>query len=213
MRYPYVFFDLDGTLTDPAEGITNAVMYALRHFGITVQDRRELYAFIGPPLKQCFEKYFHFTPEQSEEALRQYRVYFSDKGLFENTVYEGIAELLQSLTAAGVKVVLATSKPAIFANRILEHFQLNQYFTFVSGSELNGARVEKTDVIRYALDNLSIINLDEVMMVGDRCFDVNGAKECGLRCIGVLYGYGNEEELKDAFAVAKTVSDLKELLL
>lgn len=213
MKYSYVFFDLDGTLTDPALGITNSVMYALRHFGIAVQDRRELYAFIGPPLKESFEKYFDLTPEQSEEALQQYRVYFSDKGLFENTVYDGIADLLKALKEAGVKVVLATSKPTVFAERILEYFDLKQYFTFLSGSELNGARVEKTDVIRYALDNLSITSLDDVMMVGDRCFDVVGAKECGLRCIGVLYGYGNETELKDAFAVAKTVSDLKTLLL
>lgn len=213
MKYQYVLFDLDGTLTDPALGITNSVMYALRHFGIEVRDRRELYYFIGPPLKETFEKSFHFTPDEGEEALAQYRVYFSEKGLFENSVYDGIPELLKTLTERGVKVVLATSKPTVYADRILEHFGLKQYFTFLSGSELNGARVEKADVIQYALDHLPLTENDKVIMVGDRSFDVSGAAVCGLPCIGVLYGYGDKTELKDAFAIAKTVSDLKELLL
>lgn len=213
VKYEYVLFDLDGTLTDPALGITNSVMYALRHFGIEVQDRRELYFFIGPPLKETFEKRFGFTPDEGEEALAQYRVYFSDKGLFENSVYDGIPELLKTLTEHGTKVVLATSKPTVYADRILEHFGLKQYFTFLSGSELNGDRVEKADVIRYALDHLPITDKDRLMMVGDRSFDVDGARECGLPCIGVLYGYGDETELKDASAIAKTVSDLKALLL
>lgn len=213
MKYPYIFFDLDGTLTDPALGITNSIMYALKHFGITVVDRRELYSFIGPPLKEQFEKTYGFTPEQGEEALRQYRVYFSDKGLFENTVYDGIPKLLQTLTDAGCKLVLATSKPAVYADRILEHFDLKKYFTFLSGSELGGARVEKEDVIRFALDALHITDLTQVIMVGDRCFDVEGAKACGVETIGVSYGYGTAKELQDAKAVADTVACLQTLLL
>ncbi|MBP3382096.1 MAG: HAD hydrolase-like protein [Clostridia bacterium] len=213
MRYPYVFFDLDGTLTDPAIGITNAVMYALQYFGIDVADRRELYPFIGPPLKESFEKFYQLTSEQAEEALREYRVYFSDKGLYENTVYDGIPALLQALCDNGCKVVLATSKPAVYAERILEHFDLRKYFTFVSGSELNGDRVDKAEVIRYALDALHITDVKQVIMVGDRCFDVEGAATCGVDAIGVTYGYGNAAELNSAIKVVNTVQELQEVLL
>ena len=213
MKYAYVFFDLDGTLTDPALGITNSVMYALRHFGIQVADRRELYHFIGPPLKEQFALTFGFTEQQAEEALRVYRVYFSDKGLFENEVYDGIPQMLQALTAAGSKLVLATSKPTVFADRILEHFDLKRYFTFLSGSELGGARVEKEDVIRFALEKLNITDRSQVIMVGDRCFDVAGAAACGIKTIGVAYGYGSEQELADAKTVVKTVDELKNVLL
>ena len=213
MRYPYVFFDLDGTLTDPALGITNSVMYALKQFGVEIADRTELYPFIGPPLRESFEKFYAMTPEQSEEALRQYRVYFSETGLFENTVYEGVPALLKALCDSGCKVVLATSKPHVYATRILEHFGLGTYFTFVSGSELNGERVEKADVIRYALEALDITDVSQVVMVGDRCFDVEGAAACGIAAVGVTYGYGGQEELKDAFAVVDTVHQLQQVLL
>lgn len=213
MQYRYVFFDLDGTLTDPALGITNAVMYALRHFGIEVADRRELYPFIGPPLKESFEKFYDMSSADAEEALRVYRVYFSDKGLYENTVYDGIPELLDALCKAGSKAVLATSKPLVFAERILEHFDLKKYFAFLSGSELNGARVEKADVIRYAVEALQITDLKQVIMVGDRCFDVEGAKENGIDTVGVTYGYGDREELRDAVCIVDTVQQLREQLL
>lgn len=213
MRFPYVFFDLDGTLTDPAIGITNSVMYALHYFGIDVADRRELYPFIGPPLKESFEKFYQLTSEQAEEALREYRVYFSDKGLYENTVYDGIPALLQALCDNGCKVVLATSKPSVYAERILEHFDLRKYFTFVSGSELNGDRVDKAEVIRYALDALHITDVKQVIMVGDRCFDVEGAATCGIDAIGVTYGYGNAAELNSAIKVVNTVQELQEVLL
>lgn len=213
MKYAYIFFDLDGTLTDPALGITNAVMYALRHYGIDVRDRRELYPFIGPPLTDSFERYFGFTHEQAVEAVEVYRVYFRDIGLFENTVYPGIPELLSALTAAGAKLVLATSKPTVFAERILEHFGLRQFFHLVCGSELNGERVEKADVIRYALEKLAVTDQSRVVMVGDRSFDIEGAAACGLSAIGVSYGYGSAEELSDAIAVVDTVEALHTLLL
>ncbi len=212
MSYPYIFFDLDGTLTDPALGITNSIMYALRHFGIEVADRRELYSFIGPPLKEQFEIAYGFTPEQSEVALREYRVYFSDKGLFENTVYDGIPQLLKTLQKRGSRLVLATSKPQVYADRILQHFDLKQYFTFLSGSELGGARVEKADVIRFALDALEITDPTQVVMVGDRSFDVEGAAACGIKTIGVTYGYGDREELRDAAYIVDTVEQLAQIL-
>ncbi len=213
MKERYIFFDLDGTLIDPALGITNAIMYALPHFGITVGDRRELYSFIGPPLKEQFKIVFKLTDEQAEEMLRLYRVYYSDKGLFENTVYEGIPTMLSTLQKAGFKLVLATSKPTVFAERILEHYDLRQYFTFVSGCELGGARVEKADVIRFALEKLHIQNPAQVCMVGDRSFDVDGARACGIETVGVLYGYGSKEELQGAKALVASAEELLEILL
>lgn len=213
MQERYIFFDLDGTLIDPAMGITNAIMYALQYFDIVVQDRRELYSFIGPPLKEQFKIVFKLTDEQADEMLRLYRVYYSDKGLFENTVYEGIPTMLSTLQEAGFKLVLATSKPAVYAERILEHFDLKQYFTFVSGCELGGARVEKEDVIRFALEQLHIESSADVRMVGDRSFDVNGARACGIETIGVLYGYGSRQELRGAKAVAANVEELQRILL
>ncbi len=213
MDQRYIFFDLDGTLIDPALGITNAIMYALPHFGITVQDRRELYAFIGPPLKEQFKIVFKLTDEQADEMLRLYRVYYSEKGLFENTVYEGIPTMLSTLQQAGFILVLATSKPTVYAERILEHFALKQYFTFVSGCELGGARVEKADVIRFALEKLDIQNPAQVCMVGDRCFDVDGARACGIETVSVLYGYGTRQELQGAKAIAASVKELQGLLL
>ncbi len=213
MQERYIFFDLDGTLTDPALGITNAIMYALQHFGIVVEDRRELYSFIGPPLKEQFKIVFKLTDEQADEMLRLYRVYYGDKGLFENTVYEGIPTMLSALQQAGFKLVLATSKPAVYAERILEHFDLKQYFTFVSGCELGGARVEKADVIRYALEQLHIQTPAQVCMVGDRSFDVDGARACGIETVGVLYGYGSREELHGAKALASSAEELQGILM
>ena len=212
MTKPYIFFDLDGTLTDPALGITNSIMYALQHFGIEVADRRELYSFIGPPLREQFEIAYGFTPAQSEIALREYRVYFGEKGLFENTVYEGIPTMLKTLKERGCQLVLATSKPQVYADRILEHFNLKQYFTFLSGSELGGARVEKADVIRFALDELKITDPTQVVMVGDRSFDVDGAAACGIETIGVTYGYGSREELQGAKQIVDTVEELANAL-
>lgn len=209
----YVFFDLDGTLTDPAIGITNAVMYALRRYGIAVPDRRELYCFIGPPLTDSFEEYYHFSKEQAVEVVEVYREYFSTIGLFENTVYNGIPALLAALVAAGKRPVLATSKPLVFAERILEHFDLRKYFFYTAGSELNGDRVEKEDVIRYALQQCAVTAADDVIMVGDRRYDVQGAAACGIPAIGVTYGYGTAEELQDAVHIVDTVSDLQAVLL
>ena len=132
-----LFFDLDGTLTDPAEGITNSICYALEKYGITIEHREQLYCFIGPPLWESFVKYFEFSEEQAHEAVAYYREYFSVKGLYENKVYPGIQEMLETLQQKGVPMVLATSKPTVYAEQILKHFQLDSYFTFVSGSELD----------------------------------------------------------------------------
>lgn len=214
MIYDFALFDLDGTLTDPALGITNSVMYALSNFGISADDRRELYKFIGPPLLYSFETFFGFSREESQKALSYYREYFSEKGIFENEKYEGIDALLSSLKAQGTKIVLATSKPDVYAEKILEHFDIAEYFYFISGNTLSESRPEKTDVIEYAIKNCGIKDTSHAIMTGDRKYDISGAKAFGLVSVGVSYGYGSEEELKDAGAdfIAATVAELSGIL-
>ncbi len=195
-----VLFDLDGTLTDPGEGITNSVAYALNKFGIEVSDKRELYKFIGPPLKDSFMKYYGFDEEGSEKAISRYREYFRDTGIFENQVYEGVEDMLRSLHADGKRLILATSKPEEFAVRILEHFGLSKYFDVVAGASMDSSRSKKGDVIAYAISLCEDFDKDTAVMIGDREHDIIGAKENGLKSIGVLYGYGSEDELKTAGA-------------
>ena len=208
--YQYVLFDLDGTLTDPGLGITNSVMYALRKFGINVSDRSQLYPFIGPPLRDSFRVYYGFSDEQCERAVRYYREYFKKSGMFENEVYDGICELLTRLKASGRTLVVATSKPEVFALEILRHFDLYKYFDFVAGATLNDVRNQKAYIIKYALETLNITEKTSAIMIGDRKHDIIGAKETGLDSIGVLYGYGTYDELKNAGAtyIADTPADI-----
>ena len=198
--YEIFLFDLDGTLTDPGIGITNSVMYALEKFGITVPERSALYPFIGPPLWDSFQKFYGFSEAQAQDAVRYYREYFSDKGIFENRVYDGIEEVLKYLKSCKKTLVLATSKPEPFVVRILEHFHLDGYFDLVAGATMDGSRSKKADVIRYALECLGITDRSKVLMVGDRDQDVLGAAANKIACAGVLYGYGDHEELKNAGA-------------
>lgn len=213
--YDNILFDLDGTLTDPGVGITNSVMYALKQFGIEPPERKELYKFIGPPLKDSFSKYYNFSDIQCDKAIEEYRVYFRDKGLFENYVYEGIPEMLKTLNDNGKKLVLATSKPEEYAIKILEHFGLYRYFHTVGGASMDGSRSVKSDVILYALKKANITDLSSTVMIGDRKHDIIGAKTAYLDSIGVLYGYGSHDELSSAGAthIAKNVSDIIELIL
>lgn len=210
-----ILFDLDGTLTDPAEGITNSVAYALNRYGITVSDKRALNCFIGPPLAESFTRYFPFSKEKALEAVEVYREYFREQGIFENRVYDGIPQMLASLCEAGKRLVLATSKPEIFAKQILEHFSLADHFAFVAGSELDHRRVDKHEVIEYALASVGLADRDTAIMVGDRMHDVRGAKASSLVSIGVTYGYGSEEELLSAGAdhTVNTVGELHSLLM
>ena len=210
-----VLFDLDGTLTDPALGITKSVAYALESFGIHTDDLGMLCKFIGPPLKDSFMEYYGFSEEQALAGVEKYREYFRDKGIYENKLYPGIKEMLEKLKDNGMKVILATSKPKIFADIILEHFDIMKYFDLVCGCELDGTRGKKSEVIRYALDTAGISEPDSAVMVGDRKHDVIGAKEVGIMCIGVLFGYGGYEELKEAGAdeIVETVEELGEVLL
>ena len=213
-----ILFDLDGTLTDPGIGITNSVMHALNHYGIHVADRSELYKFIGPPLSQSFERYYGFSTEDAHHAVEVYREYFAVKGLFENLVYPGIEELLKELKAQGKVISLATSKPEVYAKQILEHFNLDVYFDFISGSLLSGERVDKGEVITWAIDSLRQMGVDcdpdQIVMIGDREHDIIGAHKNQIPAIGVLFGYGSKEEFQaaGADAIAETVADLHAML-
>lgn len=190
----YLLFDLDGTLTDPGIGITNSVMYALEKCGSAVPGRESLFKFIGPPLLDSFRDYCGFSDERSYEALNFYREYFSEKGIFENEVYNGISNALSELKNMGFTLLLATSKPEIFAKRILGHFDLDGFFTVCAGADLSEKRSAKADVIERAI-SLCGASPYESLMIGDREYDVIGAAKFGIETLGVTYGYGSREEL------------------
>jgi len=210
----YLLFDLDGTLTDPGVGITSSAAHALRHFGIEVSCREELYPYIGPPLDFSFTKYHGIAKQDLNRAIELFREYFAEKGKFENEVYPGIADLLKKLKGEGTSLFVATSKPKKFALEILRHFELDGYFDFVGGSPLEGAGSEKAEVIRSVMRHVPDISGKTAVMIGDREYDILGAHECGISAVGVLYGYGSELELKNAGAdfIAKDIKELEAIL-
>lgn len=213
-QYNYLLFDLDGTITNSETGITRCVEYALNYFGIQVSDLHDLLPFIGPPLLDSFKEFYHFTDEQAVIATEKYRERYKDKGIYENELYPGIEELLAQAGQQGKTVILATSKPEIFARRILDYFELSSYFSFVAGSGLDGSLHTKTDVINYILQSNKIADLSSVVMIGDRKHDIIGAKNVGIDSIGVLYGFGNYDELTQAGAshIVKDIAALRNLL-
>lgn len=215
MNKKYILFDLDGTLTDPKTGITSAVAYALNNFGIKVDDLDTLIPFIGPPLAESFENFYGFSHQKALDAVAQYRIYFSEKGIFENAVLPGIPEMLMRLSKSGKEIILATSKPEVYAQKILEHFSLDSFFSHICGSLLDGTRTAKSEVIAYALDMAGVKDKSLAVMVGDRKHDIIGAKANDIIAIGVLFGYGSESELNDSGAdiIVKTVDELSSLLL
>ncbi len=208
--YNTILFDLDGTLTDSGRGITNSVAYALNKSGIKFESKDELKCFIGPPLIKMFMQKFGVNENDAKDLVRLYREYYSTNGIYENDLYDGIGELLFSLSKAEKKLILATSKPENFAVKILEHFDIAKYFSHICGATMDEKRTEKDDVIEYALSSAKISVLSDVVMVGDREYDILGAKKFGIDSIGVLYGYGSREELEKAGAtyVAEKVKDI-----
>lgn len=198
MQYKYIFFDLDGTLTDPGIGITNSVMYALDKFGIHA-DRENLYRFIGPPLVDSFMEFYGFPEDKARKAVEYYREYFSVTGLFENKVYDGMEDVLDKLKSAGHKLYVATSKPKVYADRILERFDLKKYFEYVAGADLEGHKSSKSDVVKEAME-ISHASSDKILMIGDRKHDIIGARNNGIRTAAVLYGYGNRKEFEEECA-------------
>ncbi len=216
--YDYLLFDLDGTLTDPKEGITKSVQYALKAFGIEEPDLDKLEPFIGPPLKNSFMEFYGFDEAKAEEAVEKYRENFKDVGIFQNQVYDGIPQMLRKLKVKGKHLAVSSSKPQVFVERILDHFDLRKYFDVVVGSELDGRRVEKEEVVEEALRQLlggRKYSHDEVVIVGDRKFDVEGGLAHGITTVAVSYGYGSMEELKEAKAeyIVRSVQELEKTLL
>ena len=209
-NFEYILFDLDGTITDSGEGITKSVQYALKHFGITEDNLSALNKFIGPPLKESFKKFYNFDDEKAEMGLIKYREYYAEKGIYENSLYEGIVEVFEALKKKDKKIILATSKPEVYAKEILKYFKVDNYFTFTAGADFEETRVNKGDVIKYALNEAKISDLSKVVMVGDREHDIIGAKENNIKSIGVLYGYGDVIELTQARAdyIVKSTEEL-----
>lgn len=216
MLYEVLLWDLDGTLTDPKEGISRSVQYALSRLDVPLDEDVDLNWIIGPPLKESFKILLQTSAEEpADRALDLYRERYREIGLYENIVYPGIPELLSQLKEQGCTNMLATSKPRIFAERILKHFSLDSYFSVIMGSELNGQLVEKDVLIAEVLKNIPVDLRAKTVMIGDRCYDVRGARANDIDAISVGYGYGTAEELRasEPNYIASTVRDLKELLL
>ena len=209
-----ILFDLDGTLTDSGPGITRCVQYALASFGIEETDLEKLNCYVGPPLLESFVKFAGLNREEAEQAIEKYRERYELKGIFENAVYQGIPEVLAYLKEQGKTLAVASSKPEPYVEKILEHFEIRTYFTVVTGSEMNESRTGKGEVIAETLRRLGAEDRrSDVVMVGDRSYDVIGARENGLLCVGVSYGYGGREELEKAGAakICDTSEELKML--
>lgn len=213
LNYKNILFDLDGTLTDPKTGITNSVAYALKHYGIEVSDKNSLCSFIGPPLIHSFNKYYGFDEKKALEAVNIYREYFSDKGIFENNLYDGVIPMLEKLQSQNKRLFIATSKPQKFACQIAAHFGFDKFFEAIRGIPMDGENMSKDQVIAKVMREFSL-QTDDTIMVGDRSYDVDGARENGLACVGVLYGYGDRNELENAKAshIVNSVTELKKLL-
>ena len=212
-EYKCLLFDLDGTVTDSSEGIINSIIYALEKMDVTITDKSVLKKFVGPPLMDSYKKYFGFTKKEAETGLKLFREYFSEKGIFENRLFSGMDKLLGDLYEYGYQLVLATSKPDVFAHKILEHFNIKQYFSYVSACPMDEANTTKLDVIKSALEMTDIKNKEEILMIGDTTFDVTGAKICGIDSLGVLYGTDTAEELKNATYLAKDLNEIRDILL
>lgn len=214
-QYSVVLFDLDGVLTDPKTGITKAVQHALSKLGTHENDLSKLTVFIGPPLRESFIKYYSFDDLTIEKAIKFYRQYFNEKGMFENIVYKGIEDLLITLKKNKIKLIVATSKPTEYAQKILKHFALDKYFDLIIGSNLDGTRESKTEVIEHILNNLNHIPKSEIVMIGDKVHDILGAKNNNIDSIGVTYGYGAEQEIISANPtyLVHTTNQLRDLLL
>ena len=211
----FLLFDLDGTLTDPALGIAHSVQFALRRFGIDEPDLTRLYRFIGPPLLHSFRDFYGMTEAQSREALAAYREYYAVTGIYENEVYAGIPDLLRDARRAGYRVMMATSKPEMYAFRLMQHFGLSEPFTCIAGADMAEKRADKAAVIRHAMTREGVTDPAEAVMIGDRRFDIEGGRAFGMATVGVLYGYGDREELTaaGADAIVATVADLRAYLL
>lgn len=197
MKYKNIFFDLDGTVTDSGPGIVKSVQYALRCYGIDEPDLDKLNSFVGPPLYKSFMNYLDCSEEEAKEAVECYREYYAENGLYDNKLYDGIESLLYNLKEKGYKIILASSKPRIYVKRILSYFRIMRYFDYVEGSELDSQRTDKGELLAYVLKKWDL-RPEESVMIGDRKYDIEGAKANGMDSIAVGYGYGSVDELSAA---------------
>ena len=212
--YNLCLFDLDGTLTDSQIGITKSVNYALSFFGKQVENTGELRKFIGPPLRDSFHTYCGFTESEVEEAINKFREYFSETGIYENRLYDGAIEMLSRLKTEGIQMVIATAKQTVYAERIAEYFKIGQYFDIIVGSEQDGSRSRKGEVINYALNMIDPDRRKSVVMIGDSKHDMLGGRETEIDTIGVTWGYGSRSELEEAKAmrIVDSFSELGDVL-
>lgn len=194
-KYQYLLFDLDGTIIDSSEGVCKSFAYALEHYGITVDDLGVLRPVIGPPLKDSFMNLYKFDEAKATEAVAKYRERYTDVGILECRVYDGVRELLKELAHRGYKLVLATSKPEVFARRIMERYELDGCFHFIAGAQIDGTISNKEDVLGYILKSLNITDVSDCLMIGDTKYDLAGAQYFGIDALGVLYGFGTRDEL------------------
>lgn len=215
MVYKYVLFDLDGTLTDPYEGISKSVQYSLESFGIEEKDEDILKKFIGPPLKESFMKFYGFDEEKALKAVEKYRERYITTGVYENALIDGVKDTLAILKEKGIRIFLATSKPQPLAEVILKHFGITEYFDFIGGADFNYNRDEKWQVIEYVFENSGIQDKENALMIGDRMHDIIGAKKTGLKCLCVLCGYGSREEFTEYGAdyIVETIPDILNIVL
>lgn len=212
--YNRLLFDLDGTLTDSFDGVANSVIYALERMGYRDIDKSALRPFLGPPLTYSFKTIYGMTDAQADEAVRLYREYYRPHGWLENSVYDGVPQMLSALKSAGKHLAVATSKPEQFAKKILDRFGLAEHFEFIGGATLDDSRSEKPAVVKYTLDSFCP-DKTAALMIGDRKYDVEGAKLNGIAAMGVLYGYGDRQELVSAGAtlLAETPADIARIIL
>lgn len=213
-HYTHLFLDLDGTLSDSAPGIVRSAQYALEAFGIHVDNLDDLLCFVGPPLEESFQEFYHLTPSQADEAVKVYRRRYEKIGVYENALYPGIPQFLDKARQAGKVLMVATSKPQRMADLVLSHFGIAARFAFVGGRE-DSSRRTKEEVIRYVMKENGLTRTEDIVMIGDRKHDVLGAKAVGLDSVGVLYGYGSRDEFQAAGAtyIVDTLKELEELLL
>lgn len=213
-HYTHLFLDLDGTLSDSAPGIVRSAQYALEAFGIHVDNLDDLLCFVGPPLEESFQEFYHLTPSQADEAVKVYRRRYEKIGVYENALYPGIPQFLDKARQAGKVLIVATSKPQRMADLVLSHFGIADRFAFVGGRE-DSSRHTKEEVIRYVMKENGLTRTEDIVMIGDRKHDVLGAKAVGLDSVGVLYGYGSRDEFQAAGAtyIVDTLKELEELLL
>lgn len=216
MNYKYIAFDLDGTLTDPYEGITNSIKYAMKQMQKPIPEGCDLALFIGPPLYYSFEHYTNLTAEEAIRAVDEYRVYYKDKGLYENVIYDGIADLLACIRKEGGMALVGTSKPQVFAEEVLRDVGIHKYFNAISGADMSEAHSSKEEIIRRSLHLAGVPESEYkyCLMVGDRKFDIEGANLCGIHSVGVTWGYGDRAELEGEGAtyVIDTVDELHKII-